>query len=215
MSDQPSLQAKFCTHCGAPLQRRWVEADQRERLACTGCAAIHYQNPKVLVGTMITCGSRLLLCRRAHAPAAGLWTAPSGFMEENETLEQAAARETFEETGVTVHPDDLILHTIANLPSISEVYLTFRATVEQTHVKCGPESLEAAFFYQQEVPWDALAYPAMNGFLRMFFREMMSNRFGVHLGHVDENGKSRRSYHLLAIGEKAYSVGAAKAMLNK
>jgi hypothetical protein len=37
----------------------------------------------------------------------------------------------------------------------------------------------------------------------------------VHLGHVDENGKSRRIYHLQAIGQKAYSVGAAKAMLNK
>jgi len=93
--------------------------------------------------------------------------------------------------------------------------LTFRAAVEQTQVKCGPESLEAAFFDQHEIPWDALAYPAMIGFLRMFYREMMSNRFGVHLGHVDQNGKSRRRYQRLAIGEKAYSVGAAKAMLNK
>jgi ADP-ribose pyrophosphatase YjhB (NUDIX family) len=215
MTDEAGSKPKFCTLCGAPLKARWVEADQRERLACTRCEGIHYQNPKVLVVAMVTNAKRVLLCRRAHAPALGLWTAPSGFMEENETLEQAAARETLEETGVTVSPDDLILHTIANLPSISELYVTFRAEVDQPRIHCGPESLDVGLFGEKEVPWDALAYPAMTGFLRMFFREMSSNQFGVHLGHVDENGKSRRSYHLLAIGEKEYSTGAAQAMLHR
>jgi NADH pyrophosphatase NudC (nudix superfamily) len=210
-TDQHGLQAKFCTQCGAPLERRWVAADNRHRLACTACNAIHYQNPKVLVVAMVSCESRVLLCRRAHAPSAGLWTAPSGFMEEGETLEQAAARETFEETGVIIDPDNLILHTIANLPFISEVYVTFRAIVEHTRVECGPESLEAVFLSESEIPWETLAYPAMSGFLRMFFRELAGKQFGVHLGHVDKNGKSRRSYHLLAIGEKEYSAGAAKA----
>jgi ADP-ribose pyrophosphatase YjhB (NUDIX family) len=184
-------------------------------LACTRCSVIHYQNPKVLVVTMISCGTRVLLCRRAHAPSAGLWNAPAGFMEQNETLEQAAARETLEETGVTVDPDNLILHTIANLPFISEVYVTFRTTVTDMRVTCGPESLEAAYFSESETPWDALAYPAMNGFLRMFFRELVTNQFGVHLGHVDQNGKSWRSYHLLGIGEKEYSAGAAKSFSRK
>jgi NADH pyrophosphatase NudC (nudix superfamily) len=209
--DQPGSRAKFCSQCGALLERRWVTADNRDRLACTACNAVHYQNPKVLVVAMISRGSQVLLCRRAHAPSAGLWNAPSGFMEEGETLEQAAARETFEETGVTIDPDNLILYTIANLPFISEVYITFRATIEHPRIECGPESLEAAFFSESEIPWDALAYPAMNGFLRMFFRELAGNHFGVHLGHVDQNGKSRRSYHLLAIGEKEYSAGAIKA----
>jgi ADP-ribose pyrophosphatase YjhB (NUDIX family) len=213
MTNRRSSQARFCTQCGAALHPLWIEAEQWTRLVCSRCSAIHYQNPRVLVVAMITCGSRVLLCRRAHAPAFGLWNAPGGFMEENETLEQAAAREAFEESGVRVDPDALILHTIANLPSISEVYVTFRATVERPQLACGPESLESRFFAENEIPWHELAYPAMTGFLRMFFREMLSNQFGVHLGHVDESGKSRRSYHLLAIGEKEYSVGAAAAMM--
>jgi ADP-ribose pyrophosphatase YjhB (NUDIX family) len=215
MINRLNSKAKFCTQCGAALQALWIEADQRSRLACSRCKAIHYENPRVLVVAMITCGPRVLLCRRAHAPALGLWNAPAGFMEENETLEQAAAREAFEESGVEVDPDALILHTIANLPSISEVYVTFRGTVERPQLNCGPESLEAAFFAESEIPWDELAYPPMAGFLRMFFRELLSNKFGVHLGHVDENGKSRRSYHLLAIGAKEYSVGAPTAMMKK
>lgn len=154
---------------------------------------------------MITCGSRLLMCRRANEPAAGLWTTPTGFMEEHETLEQAAARETYEETGVVVDPDSLILHTIANLPFISEVYVTFRAVVDDTTTCCGRECLDVRFFEQNEIPWNALAYDAMAGFLRLFLRELATNRFGVHVGHVDQHGKSRRTYELLAIGEKQYS----------
>lgn len=160
---------------------------------------------------MITCGSHLLMCRRANEPAAGLWTPPTGFMEEHETLEQAAARETHEETGVRVDPDSLILHTIANLPFISEVYVTFRAEVADMTTCCGPECLQVRFFDESEIPWNSLAYGAMVGFLRLFLRERAANRFGVHVGHVDQQGKSRRTYELLAIGDKQYSVAARAA----
>jgi ADP-ribose pyrophosphatase YjhB (NUDIX family) len=198
----------FCGHCGGRLGRKWIEAERRDRLVCLSCDAIHYRNPKVLVAGIITCGQRLLLCRRAQEPSSGLWTPPAGFMEENETLEEAASREVLEETGVTVDPDSLILHTISSLPSISEVYVTFRGSVESTAAESGPECLEVGFFREEEIPWHALAYQAMAGFLKMFFREMTDGRFGVHLGHVDQSGKSRRSFELLAIGAKHYSVGA-------
>jgi NADH pyrophosphatase NudC (nudix superfamily) len=200
---------KFCGYCGGRIEKNWIEADRRDRLVCLDCKAIHYRNPKVLVAGIITCGQRILLCRRAEAPAAGLWTPPSGFMEESETLEEATSREVSEETGVTVDRDSLILHTISSLPSISEVYVTFRGAVESTAARSGPECLEVKFFAEEEIPWDALAYQAMAGFLKLFFRELSDGRFGVHLGHVDQSGKSRRSFELLAIGEKHYSVGAA------
>ena len=148
------------------------------------------------------------MCRRANEPAAGLWTIPTGFMEEYETLEQATVREIYEETGVVVDSDNLVLYTVANLPFISEVYVTFRAGVADVTTHCGPECLDVRFFEQSEIPWNALAYDAMAGFLRLFWRELATNRFGVHIGHVDHQGKSRRTYELLAIGEKVYSVGA-------
>lgn len=185
-----------------------MEVDQRQRLACARCGYVHYRNPHVLVAAMITQGNRLLMCRRAQEPAAGLWSTPTGFVEEHETLEQATVREVYEETGVQVDPETLILHTIANLPFISEVYVTFRASVASPELRCGPECLDVRFFEPHEIPWESLAYDAMIGFLKLFLREMASDRFGVHVGHVDRQGKSRRTYELRAIGEKQYSSGA-------
>jgi ADP-ribose pyrophosphatase YjhB (NUDIX family) len=196
------------------LHTVWIEDCQRERFKCSRCDRINYQNPKILVVAMVTCEAKLLLSRRAHKPSAGLWTPPSGFMEENETLEQATARETWEETGVRLDPEQLLLHTIVNLPSISEVYVTFRTEVQSTEFKCGPECLEAGFFTEEEVPWQHLAYPAMFGFLKMFFQELKNSQFDVHLSHVDMNGKSRRRYYLKGVGEKEYSSRAKNTMLD-
>jgi ADP-ribose pyrophosphatase YjhB (NUDIX family) len=145
---------------------------------------------------MLAYKDQLLLCRRAEHPAQGKWNPPSGFMELGETLEQAAARETLEETGVQIKCDDLYLYTVTSLPKISEVYVCFRATVSNDDCKPGPESLEVRFFREQEIPWDNLAYPEMPGFLRLYFRENASNQFGIHLSRVDERGRFRNEYRL-------------------
>jgi NADH pyrophosphatase NudC (nudix superfamily) len=106
----------YCPQCGTRLERRWVSADSRERLFCPACNAIRYQNPHILVSLMVTCGDKLLLCRRAHQPSLGAWTPPAGFMEQGETLERAAAREALEETGVSIDPEKLTLYAVTNLP---------------------------------------------------------------------------------------------------
>src|ERR1700730_15305246 len=109
---------KYCTECGEGLEIRWHAEDQRDRLVCRSCNAIRYENPRILVATMLTYQDKLLLCRRAEKPSLGKWNPPSGFMERGETLEQAAARETFEEVGVKVSPSELDLYTVTSLDKI-------------------------------------------------------------------------------------------------
>jgi len=188
----------FCPDCGARVTRQWVEADGRDRAVCTSCYRVHYENPRILVTAMITWKQRLLMCRRAHEPYSGLWCAPGGFMEREETLEQAAARELVEETGVRIDPDLLTLYTITNLPTISEVYVVFRGSVSEPTVSVGAESLDAGFFSQAEIPWEALAYPELSRYLRLFFREQASGDFGIHLSRADPAGGFRRSYRIRA-----------------
>jgi 8-oxo-dGTP pyrophosphatase MutT (NUDIX family) len=117
-------------------------------------------------------------------------------MEQGETLESAAARETLEETGVHVRADELTLYTVTSLSKISEVYVCFRASVSSDECNAGHESLEARFFGEKETPWENLAYPEMPGFLRLYFREQAERRFGIHLSRVDEVGRFRREYRL-------------------
>jgi ADP-ribose pyrophosphatase YjhB (NUDIX family) len=188
---------KYCPECGTRLEERWVSTDARARLACAACEAIRYENPHILVALMLTCGDRLLLCRRAQQPSLGRWTPPSGFMERGETLERAAVRETFEEAGVQIDPEELTLYLVSSLPRISEVYVVFRAVVESLACRPGSESLEVGFFNEQEAPWNHLAFAEMSNFLRHFFREHRENTFGIHVSRLEEHGRFHREYRLI------------------
>ena len=87
---------KFCANCGAAVAQRVPPGDSLPRWVCDNCGEIHYQNPKLVVGTIPEHEGRLLLCRRAIEPRYGYWTLPAGFMENDETASQAALRETLE-----------------------------------------------------------------------------------------------------------------------
>ncbi|MCZ6686376.1 MAG: NUDIX hydrolase, partial [Gammaproteobacteria bacterium] len=89
---------KFCSDCGQPVVQKVPRGDSLPRDVCESCGAIHYQNPKMVVGCVPEHeDGRILLCKRAIEPRLGFWTVPAGFMENGETLEAAAARETREE----------------------------------------------------------------------------------------------------------------------
>ena len=108
-----------------------------------------------------------------------------------------AIRETFEETSVQIDPETLALYIVSSLPTISEVYVTFRAVVESDSCRPGSESLEVGYFNEQEVPWSELAYAEMTNFLRQFFREHREQKFGIHMSRIEEHGRFHREYRLV------------------
>ncbi len=112
---------KFCSVCGGPVTLQIPEDDDRERHVCQNCGAIHYVNPKVIVGCLPTVGDQILLCKRAIEPRYGKWTLPAGFMENGETSAAGAARETWEEAAAKAI--NLELYRIFDVPHISQVYL--------------------------------------------------------------------------------------------
>lgn len=82
----------FCSNCGAAVELRIPPGDTLPRYVCRQCTTVHYQNPKLVVGALAQWEDRILLCRRAIEPRHGFWTLPAGFMENDETTAQAAAR---------------------------------------------------------------------------------------------------------------------------
>ncbi len=191
----------YCSACGARAISKWCDADNRARYVCTGCGKIHFENPKVLVACLAHSEGRIVMCRRAHAPAAGLWVPPSGFVEMGETLEAAATREAAEEAGLEVDAADLIPCAITSLPHLSEIYITFRVAVAKPELTAGAESLDVALFDENDVPWDELAFPGTQNFLRIFFRELRSGQFSLHLGMTDGIDRARRAYRLSNSGD--------------
>lgn len=177
---------KFCSECGAPVERRVPAGDNRPRYVCGACQAVHYQNPKIVAGCISEWEGRILLCRRAIEPRYGLWTLPAGFMENDETTLQAAMRETHEEALARVQIDDL--YALFNLPQINQVYLMFRGRLTEPHFGPGEESLEAQLFEEREIPWDTVAFPVVRETLRLYFEDRQAGRFRRHLGDIFRSG---------------------------
>lgn len=139
---------------------------------------IHYLNPKLVVGCVVEWQGHILLCRRAIEPRSGLWTLPAGFMENNETTAQAAARETWEEAGARIDMGPLF--SLIDVPHISQVHLFYRGTlIDGTHAP-GIESLETALVAEDAVPWEQIAFRSVGFTLRAYFADRRSGRFGMH-----------------------------------
>ncbi|BBI49401.1 hypothetical protein HORIV_18220 [Vreelandella olivaria] len=115
----------FCSQCGAKVRFAVPEGDDRPRYLCDACGTIHYQNPRIVAGTLPVSGSKVLLCKRAISPRKGYWTLPAGYMENAESTQQAASRETREEACAEVELANL--YTLIDLPHINQVYMIFRA----------------------------------------------------------------------------------------
>src|SRR5512143_3924222 len=99
----------FCSSCGGALRLGSLPGEDRERLACAACGQIAYVNPRLVVTTLpITEAGDIVLIRRGIEPGLGSWAQPGGFLEVDETVNQAAIRETFEETGLLVEPGEIV-----------------------------------------------------------------------------------------------------------
>jgi ADP-ribose pyrophosphatase YjhB (NUDIX family) len=168
--------------CGAAVTQKIPPEDNRKRHVCTACGEIHYQNPKLIVGSLPVWEDKILLCRRAIEPRYGLWTLPAGFMENSETTPEAAARETLEEANAQV--DIIELYSMYNLPYINQVHLLFRAKLLNLDFSPGIESLEVALFNEQDIPWDTIAFRPVKFSLQHYFADRKTGNFKFHTGDL-------------------------------
>lgn len=160
---------KFCSECAQPISHLVPEGDNRMRFVCLHCDTVHYQNPRIVAGTLPTYKGQVLLCKRAIEPRKGYWTLPAGFMENGETTEQGALRETLEEANARIiHPH---LYTMIAVPHISQVHIFFHGELADLDFFAGVESQEVQLFNEQDIPWQELAFPTVSTTLRRFFSD--------------------------------------------
>lgn len=168
----------FCSVCATPVVLIIPPGDHLPRHVCPNCGAIHYRNPRLVVGTVPVWEERVLLCRRAIAPRLGFWTLPAGFMENGESLVEAARRETQEEAGAEVEVGAVL--TLLSLPRIDQVHVFHQAQLLSPHYAAGTESLEVALFAEADIPWREIAFPSVAVTLRHFFADRARGCFDLH-----------------------------------
>ena len=177
----------YCSQCAEPVVFRVPAGDNRPRHVCEGCGLIHYSNPKIIAGCLPIWDEQVLLCRRAIEPRHGLWTLPAGFMENGETTQDAAQRETREEARARVEIGDLYCYL--NIPHISQVYVIFLARLLDLDFAAGEESLEVELFREAEIPWPKIAFPAIDIALRHYFEDCKNGVFPTRVFDVERRAR--------------------------
>ena len=179
----------FCSHCGHRTVTRIPEGDHLPRVLCEACGTIHYQNPRVVVGCVPEADDgRILICRRAIEPRLGYWTIPAGFMENGESLEEGAARETHEEAVAQVRIGSLL--ALVSIPEAQQVHAFFRGMLLSPAHSAGPESLETALVQAQDIPWADIAFPSTRYALERFLEDRAAGQERHHVTRM-----SRRHTH--------------------
>jgi ADP-ribose pyrophosphatase YjhB (NUDIX family) len=156
---------KFCSRCGAPLVFGSLPDEDRDRLACHACGHIAYVNPRLVVTTFpITEAGAIVLIRRGIEPGKGSWAQPGGFLEVDETVHEAAIRETREESGLLIEPGDIVgLYTRLEAAVVT---IAFEARIVGGTAAPTVEATEIVAFAPEDIPWAGIAFRTTQWALR-------------------------------------------------
>jgi ADP-ribose pyrophosphatase YjhB (NUDIX family) len=177
------LELKFCSQCGAPVTLTVPNGDHLPRHICDECGIVHYQNPKLVVGVVPEYRGQILLCKRAIEPRLGFWTMPAGFMENGETMQQAAARESMEEAMAHVEVGSLL--AVVSVTHAHQVHVMFRGKLNEPKFGAGAESLEVMLCDEAQVPWPDIAFPSVEFALRKYFSDRAIGRDDHHFHEIN------------------------------
>lgn len=133
------------------MQLSSVEIGGRERLACSNCDFVHWNNPKPVTATVIPLDGGIVLVKRKYEPFVGDWCLPGGFIEATEHPAESAAREVFEETGLEVRVSRL-LDAGAPGRGINVVILFYEALPTGGELIAGDDASDVGAFKQHELP---------------------------------------------------------------
>jgi 8-oxo-dGTP diphosphatase len=117
--------------------------------------------PRLTVDSFVTDGrGRLLLVRRGRPPFIGRWALPGGFCEWKETTEECCARETLEETGITVSVGKLlgVYSDPKRDPRGHTVTVLYAARPIRGVAKGSDDAAEARWFTRREIRGLAFAF---------------------------------------------------------
>jgi ADP-ribose pyrophosphatase YjhB (NUDIX family) len=165
------IEYRFCPRCGGGLEKRSIKAIEPKRLVCQTCSFIFYQDPKVVAGAIFTLNGGVVLLKRGVDPGMGKWVFPGGYVDRGETVEEAALRETREESQLEIVIGSLL--NVYSYPRSPNIIIVYAARIAGGNLAAGDESVEAATFVPGDIPWDNLAFDSTRDGLKEYIRLYM------------------------------------------
>jgi ADP-ribose pyrophosphatase YjhB (NUDIX family) len=167
------IEYRYCPKCGGQLDKKIVKATEPKRLVCQACSFIFYQDPKVVAGTLFTLNGGIVLLQRGVEPALGKWVFPGGYVDRGESVQDAAVRETKEESQLDVRLGPLL--NVYSYPRSPNVIVVYTAQVIGGSLAAADESTDAQVFAPAELPWHELGFDstkdALNDYIRAYLKQ--------------------------------------------
>jgi 8-oxo-dGTP diphosphatase len=170
------IEYRFCPRCGGDLEKRLVKPTEPKRLVCINCSFIFYQDPKVVAGTIFSLDGGIVLLKRGVEPAIGKWVFPGGYVDRGESVQEAAIRETKEESRVEVQLGPLL--NVYSYPRSPNVIVVYAAQPVGGELGAGDESVEAGVFTTAKIPWDELAFDSTKDALKDYIKLYLKQKMG-------------------------------------
>lgn len=168
---------RFCPRCGGSLGERDVRG--HSRITCDACGYIFYAPPAPVTCVLVVEDDRVLLVRRKYPPKTGQWCLPAGFVEVGEDPAESAARETTEETGLTIEITRLIDSWASGEDHRTPIVcFAFEGKVAGGKLEAGDDATEAAFFSRSEIP-ENVAFSTHRQLIERCFRRRAKRRHDV------------------------------------
>ena len=158
---------KSCPYCS--IQLGSIEIGGRERLACSTCDFVHWNNPKPVTATVIPLDGGIVLVKRGVEPFVNDWCLPGGFIEAAEHPAESACREVYEETGLEVRVSRL-LDAGAPGRGINVVILFYEAHPTGGKLSAGDDAIDVRSFKQHELPPN-IAFDLHRQIIQSWFRQ--------------------------------------------
>ena len=164
---------KQCPKCGTPN----LSFDGIKKLYCRGCSFTYFHNPAAAVAAVLEYGQQIVLIKRSNEPCKGKLDLPGGFVDPDETAEQAVKREVKEELNISI----VSLKYLSSYPNTytykDVTYKTcdlfFSSRIDKLPTVFDETEIdECVVLDPSDIPYEQIAFESTKTCLRQYRREM-------------------------------------------
>jgi len=159
---------KYCPLCSGAFGKKRLFQNEPERLVCQACEFVFYIDPKLVACTIAETENGVVLQRRNKHPRKGCWVLPGGFVDRGETLEQAAVREFYEETGLNSKINCLLGNY--SYPGEANIIIVYQSEITGGTIRPCHESMSIDEFKKANIPWEFLAFETTRRALKKYLK---------------------------------------------
>jgi 8-oxo-dGTP diphosphatase len=139
---------KYCGQCGTELTAG--SGPGRRRPTCPNCGLVVYSNPIPVAVMVAHRDGEFVWVRRRDEPLRGFWAPPTGYVEWDESTEEAALREAREETGLEVSLERLL--GVYSRADTGILFVAYRGEVVGGQARASDDAEAVAFIGPAHMP---------------------------------------------------------------